>query len=94
MLRVFVIVLTSATVVVSHLVRCQILGVPSVTDGDTFRTGSQRIRLHGIEAPASMQRAGRSGGSCDENRSVGGAKAGKDAVRTVPHTIRFEAAES
>ena len=28
-------------------------GVTSVTDGDTLRIGSDRIRLHGIDAPES-----------------------------------------
>ena len=29
--------------------------LPSVTDGDTLRIGSERIRLHGIDAPESKQ---------------------------------------
>ncbi len=41
--------------------QAQISGVPSVTDGDTLRFGSQRIRLHGIDAPESKQRC-RAGG--------------------------------
>ena len=32
-----------------------ISGVASVTDGDTLRIGSERIRLHGIDAPESAQ---------------------------------------
>ena len=32
-----------------------ISGVASVTDGDTLRIGSERIRLHGIDAPESKQ---------------------------------------
>ena len=36
-----------------------ISGKPSVTDGDTFRIGSEQIRLHGIHAsePAQSCRA-------------------------------------
>ena len=41
--------------------QAQISGVPSVTDGDTLRIGSQRIRLHDIDAPESKQRC-RAGG--------------------------------
>ena len=33
-----------------------ISGVPSVTDGDTLRIGSERIWLHGIDASESKQR--------------------------------------
>ena len=32
-----------------------ISGVASVTDGDTLRIGSERIRLHAIDAPESAQ---------------------------------------
>ena len=32
-----------------------ISGVASVPDGDTLRIGSERIRLHGIDAPESAQ---------------------------------------
>ena len=38
-----------------------ISGKASVTDGDTLRIGSERIRLHGIDAPESAQRC-RAGG--------------------------------
>ena len=38
-----------------------ISGKASVTDGDTLRIGSERIRLHGIGAPESAQRC-RAGG--------------------------------
>ena len=34
-----------------------ISGVASVTDGDTLRIGSERIRLHGIDAPESRSAA-------------------------------------
>ena len=33
----------------------------SVTDGDTLRIGSERIRFHGVDAPESKQRC-RAGG--------------------------------
>ena len=32
-----------------------ISGVASITDGDTLRIGPERIRLHGIAAPESVQ---------------------------------------
>lgn len=32
-----------------------IVGVPTVSDGDTIRIGSERIRLEGIDAPESLQ---------------------------------------
>ena len=32
-----------------------ISGAASATDGDTLRIGSERIRLHGIDAPESTQ---------------------------------------
>ena len=38
-----------------------IAGVPSVTDGDTLRIGSERIRFHGIDAPESAQSCRASG---------------------------------
>lgn len=34
-----------------HQPQADITGVASVTDGDTIRIGSERIRLHGIDAP-------------------------------------------
>ena len=45
-----------------------ISGVSSVTDGDTLRIGSERIRLHGIDAPESAQscRAGGKTWPCGE----------------------------
>ncbi|MFP6711273.1 MAG: thermonuclease family protein, partial [Rhodospirillales bacterium] len=33
----------------------QLTGIPKITDGDTIRTGSTRIRLHGIDAPEAKQ---------------------------------------
>ena len=51
-----------------------ISGVASVTDGDTLRIGSERIRLHGIDAPESKQtcRAGGKTWACGEaaNRAL------------------------
>ena len=41
--------------------QAQISGVPAVTDGDTLRIGSERIRLDGIDTPKSKQRC-RAGG--------------------------------
>ena len=38
-----------------------ISGVPTVTDGDTLRIGSERIRLHAIDVPESVQ-SSRAGG--------------------------------
>ena len=38
-----------------------ISGVASVTDGDTLRIGSERIRLHGIDALESAQSCRASG---------------------------------
>ena len=37
-------------------VHAHLSGVPVVTDGDTLKIGSERIRLHGIDAPESAQR--------------------------------------
>ena len=33
----------------------QLSGIPKITDGDTIRIGSTRIRLHGIDAPETKQ---------------------------------------
>jgi endonuclease YncB( thermonuclease family) len=35
-----------------------IVGVPGITDGDTIRIGTDRIRLHGIDAPERHQQCG------------------------------------
>ena len=45
-----------------------ISGVALVTDGDTLRIGSERIRLHGIDAPESAQscRAGGKTWACGD----------------------------
>ena len=48
-----------------------ISGVASVTDGDTLRIGSERIRLHGIDAPESAQRCGAGGETWRRARAVG-----------------------
>jgi endonuclease YncB( thermonuclease family) len=40
-----------------------IVGVATVTDGDTIKIHDQRIRLHGIDAPESAQECRRSDGS-------------------------------
>ena len=42
----------SLTLVAAAAAGAGISGVPSVTDGDTLRIGSDRIRLHGLDAPA------------------------------------------
>ena len=36
-------------------VRAELSGAATVTDGDTLRLGAERVRLHGIDAPASKQ---------------------------------------
>ena len=41
-----------------------ISGVASVTDGDTLRIGSERIRLHGIDALESAQSCRAGGETC------------------------------
>ena len=33
----------------------EVVGVPSVTDGDTLRVDSHKVRLHGLDAPESQQ---------------------------------------
>ena len=49
------VVLLSILLVVALPVHAQISGPASVTDGDTLKIGSERIRLHGIDAPESKQ---------------------------------------
>ena len=49
----------SLLLVAAAAVGAGILGVPSVTDGDTLRIGVERIRLHGIDAPESKQKRSR-----------------------------------
>ena len=48
-------VLLSLVLVAAGAAGAGISGVASITDGDTLRIGSERIRLHGIDAPESKQ---------------------------------------
>lgn len=59
----FVICCVASAICFALPVHAQISGPASVTDGDTLRIGSQKIRLHGIDAPESRQTCKASGKS-------------------------------
>ena len=53
--RRFCSIIPSLVLVAAGAAGASISGLPSATDGDTLRIGSERIRLHGIDASQSIQ---------------------------------------
>lgn len=63
-------------------------GPASAIDGDTLVMAGERIRLHGIDAPESMQTCQRGGAAWTCGREAGGLLAGLVAGRIVSCTAR------